>query len=47
MAIFRPLTDAEDLSITTSNSGDTVLSGQYSVSNIGKTDVILDLVVSD
>jgi hypothetical protein len=47
MTIFLPLTDAEALSITTCNSGDTVLSGSYFVSNIGKTDVILDLVLSN
>ncbi len=36
MAIFLSLTDTEDLSITTCNSGDKVLSERYSVSNIGK-----------
>ena len=45
MALFLPLTDAEALSITTRNSGDTVLSESYSVNNIGNTDVILDLVL--
>ena len=45
MAIFLPLTDAEALSITTCNSWDTVLSESYSVSNIGNTDVILELVL--
>ncbi len=45
MAIFLPLTDAEALSITTCNSWDTVLSESYSVSNIGNTDVILDLIL--
>ena len=45
MAIFLPLTDAEALFITTCNSWDTVLSESYSVSNIGNTDVILDLVL--
>ena len=45
MTIFLPLTDAEALSITTCNSWDTVLSESYSVSNIGNTDVILDLVL--
>ena len=47
MAMLLSLTDAEALSTNTCNSWDIVLSESYSVSNIGNTEVILDLILSN